>query len=85
MSHRVDWTPRARRDLRRLDRAIEARVIEAVERFAATGRGDIAKLTAVTPPEYRLRVGDWRVRFAIAGDAVVVLHVLRRDAAYRQG
>jgi hypothetical protein len=35
----------------------------ALERYAETEQGDVRKLTDVEPPEWRLRVGDWRVLF----------------------
>jgi mRNA-degrading endonuclease RelE of RelBE toxin-antitoxin system len=60
-------------------------VVDAVEHFARTGEGDVVRLVDVAPPEYRLRVGDWRVRFA-RDDEHRLLHVLRvlpRGKAYR--
>ncbi|MBM3471249.1 MAG: hypothetical protein FJX73_10740 [Armatimonadetes bacterium] len=33
--------------------------------------------------EWRLRVGDWRVRFSVSGGQIVILRVLPRSAAYR--
>jgi len=36
---------------------------ETRRRYVETGYGDITRLEAYDPPEYRLRVGDWRVRF----------------------
>ena len=85
MSLGIHWLPRARRDLKRLDRQIQGRVVDAVERFAAEGEGDVVRLVDVAPVEFRLRVGDWRVRFS-RDDELHVLHVLRvlpRDKAYR--
>ena len=37
----------------------------------------------IDPPEYRLRVGKWRVRFRLDHDrrTMSILHVLRRDDA----
>ena len=46
-----------------LDRAIARRVKQSVERFAATGAGNVTRLQGIEPPEHRLRVGDYRVRF----------------------
>ncbi len=85
MTLRVDWKPTARGDLRRLDRPSQERILAAIERYVATGQGNVARLKGTALPEYRLRVGDWRVRFGldVAGGALVVLHVLRRDKAYR--
>jgi len=81
----VRWLPRARRDLKRLDPPVQRRVVDAVSHFARTGEGDVVRLTDVKPPEYRLRVGDWRIRFA-RDEERPLLHVLRvlpRDKAYR--
>lgn len=59
------------------------RVKLAVERFANTGLGDVKKLQGVDPPEYRLRVGDYRVRFHQQGDTIRVRRVRNRREAYR--
>lgn len=64
---------------------MQRRVIDAVEHFAKTGEGDVVRLVDVVPPEYRLRVGDWRVRF-VPDHERHLLHVLRvlpRGKAYR--
>src|SRR5258708_5010717 len=39
------------------------RVVAALERLAETNYGDTRQLTGIDPPEWRLRVGDYRVRF----------------------
>lgn len=59
------------------------RIKKAVERFAGAGAGNIKRLHAIEPPEFRLRVGDYRVRFHLVGDTVVVLRVRNRREAYR--
>lgn len=85
MSLRPTWRTRALRDLRRLDSPNQRRVIAAVERYADSEHGDVVRLTDTAPPQYRLRVGDWRVRFTVDRPAKVfhVLHVLPRGKAYR--
>ena len=86
MSLEVRWQPRARRDLKRLDRSGQRRVVDVVERFAQTGEGDVVRLVNVAPAEYRLRIGDWRVRFSRddEGGLLHVLRVLLRGKAYRR-
>ena len=78
------FTPRAQRDMRRLDRPVQRRVIDALDKLVGEPSiGDVVKLTG-SDDEYRLRVGDWRVRFTRdnAGN-VEVLRVLPRGRAYR--
>lgn len=86
MSRRVDLTKSALADLKKLEQSIQLRALEAIDRLAAEGHGDVKRLQGVKPPEYRLRVGDWRVRFAFEGDdksgAVIVYRVLHRSEAY---
>lgn len=86
MSWHVEIAPSARRDIKRLDRQVQARVIEALEGLRAEpAQGDIQRLAGIQPPEWRLRVGDWRVRFAREPDTrtVRILRVLPRGRAYR--
>lgn len=61
----------------------------ALERLAATERGNVERLKGIDPPEYRLRVGDWRVRFCYKDVGTVelgisVVRVLHRREAYRK-
>jgi mRNA-degrading endonuclease RelE of RelBE toxin-antitoxin system len=96
----IVWSEPAERDMARLVRAnsgIARRTYAAVQRFAETGHGDVKRLVGSRPPEYRLRVGDYRVRFQTRAEAgrdpatgdeirrlvIEVLHVLSRGGAYR--
>lgn len=80
----VTWSVRAFKDLNGLDNRLIDRVVDVVERYAQTGGGDIQRLQGISPPEWRLRVGDWRVRFAFAttSHAIIVLRVAPRASAY---
>jgi mRNA interferase RelE/StbE len=44
--------------------------------------GDVKRLANFTP-EYRLRVGDFRALFELAGTRVTVYRVVNRRGAYR--
>lgn len=75
-------TPPARRDLRRLDPPVQRRITAALDRFVQDPfAGDIRRLSTI---EWRLRVGDWRVRFAFDDErrVIIVLRVLPRGRAY---
>lgn len=79
----VSYTPRARRDLRALEPQIRARVLAALDRLVARDPAlDVRRLTGT--PEYRIRVGGWRVRFLLDAEAqmIVVQRVLPRGRAY---
>ena len=80
----VDWTPRAVRGLRRLTHQERERVMDAVDFYAATGRGDVARVRG-RDREWRLRVGDVRIIFTLDQDLrkLIVLSVDRRDSVYR--
>lgn len=56
----------------------------ALQKLAGTDEGDVVRLTNVKPAEWRLRVGDVRVRFAYIPDdyVILVLRVLPRGKAY---
>lgn len=76
------FAPRAAKDLTRLPANIQRAVLAALDRFATTGYGDVRKLIDSRPPEYRLRVGDWRVRLTLTASTVEVEHVAHRREAY---
>jgi mRNA interferase RelE/StbE len=84
VSWRIDWTRLAIRDLRRMNRQMAERVRAGVRRLAETQQGDVTRLSA-TEPEWRLRIGDWRVRFVydFANRVIRVERVLPRGRAYR--
>ena len=80
----VEWTPRALKELARLDKTGQTRIRDAVESLAAGSSADVKRLRGIDPPEFRLRVGNWRVRFRIdpTTGTISILHVLKRDEAY---
>ena len=79
----IAWTETAISDMAALDKTIAVRVKHAVERLAGTGSGNVKRLQNIDPPEYRLRVGDYRARFHNDGATITILRVLHRKDAYR--
>ena len=79
----IEWTEAALEHMAALDKGVARRVKQAVERFADSGAGNVKKLQGIQPAEYRLRVGDYRVRFNLEGDTIRVLRVRNRREAYR--
>jgi mRNA interferase RelE/StbE len=68
---RIEFKPRAVKDLDALDRLAARRVLEKIRGLENNLAGDVKRLTNFTP-EYRLRVGDYRVLFEIEGDRVII-------------
>jgi mRNA-degrading endonuclease RelE of RelBE toxin-antitoxin system len=58
-------------------------LLEGLADYVLTGYGDVERLTDVNPPELRLRLGDYRIRFYDHGEWLQILRVLHRRDAYR--
>lgn len=78
---RIEFKPRAVKDINSLDRLVARRILEKVRGLENGLSGDVKRLTNFTP-EYRLRVGDYRVLFEIEGDRVIIYRVRHRSQAY---
>jgi len=82
MTHEIEFKPRALKDLRALPKSMQSRILDKIELLRNDLAGDVKKLTDFTP-EYRLRVGDYRVLFEVVENAVVVYRILHRKDAYQ--
>lgn len=83
MKRVVLWTPLARADIAAIDREHALMILRALDRLLTTGVGDLDHVTTGSGKEYRLRVGNWRVRFKFAGPSTIrVLRVRHRSEAY---
>jgi mRNA interferase RelE/StbE len=82
MNYSIDFKPRALKDLKKLPSQESRRIVEKIELLRNDLAGDVKRLTNFTP-EYRLRVGDYRVLFETEGQSVVIYRVLHRKDAYR--
>jgi mRNA interferase RelE/StbE len=79
----IRFESRAERDLARLDPPVARRVVGALDRLLARDPSvDLRRLRG--SDEWRLRVGDWRVRLQLDFDArtVIVVRILPRGRAY---
>ncbi len=83
MNYTVGLKPRASKDLRRIQKQDASRIADALERLADDLFGDVKRLTNFTP-EYRLRVGQYRVLFEVENEnEIVVYRIVHRREAYR--
>ena len=81
---RVVLSDQSKRELGRIARDLAARVVKAIYRYAESGLGDVNRLQGASG-QHRLRVGEWRVLFAIdySTSEMVIQHVLPRGSEYR--
>jgi mRNA interferase RelE/StbE len=73
--YRVTLTTAARRSLRRLDRPVRNRVLDALATLGANPRPQGAQTLQGGEGLLRVRVGDYRVIYTVDEDQIVVLVV----------
>ena len=83
MAKTIAWTEQARADIRAIDQQTALRVLRGLARFVMTGEGDVKRLEDIEPSEFRLRVGDYRIRYLLRDDCIEILAVKHRREAYR--
>jgi len=80
--NRFIWVDPAKADLRQIDREHAVQILHALTRYSNSGEGDVKRLKGSS--DFRLRVGDYRVRFEIQMDGSLrILQVKHRREAYR--
>ena len=81
MKYSLRFESRALKDLRRLDKQLSKRIVDRIEFMAEDLRGDVKKLTDHSP-QYRLRIGDYRVLFDIEDKTIVIQRIRNRREVY---
>ncbi|MEY3867183.1 MAG: hypothetical protein RLZZ338_1074 [Cyanobacteriota bacterium] len=81
MNYQIEFKPKAIKDLQSLPVEVQSRVLTKIELMQNNLTGDVKRLTNYAP-EYRLRVGDYRVLFEIEEDILVIYRVKHRKDAY---
>ena len=81
MTYEVEFKPRAVRDLDGLSPDVARRIIGKLDVMRQDLTGDVKRLTDFTP-EYRLRVGDYRVLFEVLGSQIIIYRVRHRREVY---
>lgn len=84
MSREVLLSSEAQREFERFNPAIRRRVRSGFLTFAETGRGDVKKLKGIgkEPDLFRLRVGNYRIVFAMNPREIRVTRIISRSEGY---
>lgn len=83
MAKKIAWAEQAKADIRAIDQSTALRILHGLARFIASEEGDVKRLQDIEPPELRLPVGVYRVRFYDHGDTIEILTIKHRSKAYR--
>ncbi|MBD2144667.1 MAG: type II toxin-antitoxin system RelE family toxin [Sphaerospermopsis kisseleviana] len=81
MQYQIEFKPKAIKDLQKISVNDRERIINKIEAMQEDLQGDMKHLTNFTP-EYRLRVGDYRVLFELEEQTIIVYRVKHRSKAY---
>lgn len=82
MKYEVRFKPQAIKDLKKIPKKLTRNILEKIELLQTDLQGDVKKWTNFTP-EYRLRVGKYRVLFEIEANVIIIYRVLHRSKSYR--
>ena len=86
MSYTVQLAPAARRQLRKLDRSIQERVVRRLEKLEKDPRPPGVEKMEGDESTYRIRLGEYRIMYEIRDKVLVVLvlKVGHRREVYRR-
>ena len=87
MSYRVTASETATRQLRRLQKEARDRITRGLrvleeDPFRHRPRAGIQPLEGTDPRKYRIRIGDYRAGYAVAGTEVKVIEIFVRGRGY---
>ena len=82
MKYQVELKPKAIKDLRDIPKVDKKRIVEKLKLLENDLQGNIKRLTNYTP-EYRMRVGVWRILFEVEGERIIVYRIRHRKEAYK--
>lgn len=82
MQYEIEIRKKAEKDLSSIPKKNAQQIADAIFALGKSFKGDIKKLTNFSP-EYRLRVGDWRILFEVSENKIIIYRILHRKEAYR--
>jgi mRNA interferase RelE/StbE len=82
MQYEIRFKPRALKDGSKIPHQELARIFDKIKELENNLEGDVKHLTE-HHPEYRLRVGNYRVLFEIEDNQVIIYRIRHRKDIYR--
>lgn len=82
MQYSIEIKPQTIKDGKKIPQKLLKRIFDKIGLLSDNLQGDVKHLTHFTP-EYRLRVGDYRVLFEVEHDTIVVYRIKHRKNVYK--
>ena len=82
MQYEIHFKPRSLKDGKKTPKKTLLRIFEKIRELENDLFGDVKHLTNFEP-EYRLRIGNYRVLFEIEGNQVVIYRIRHRKDVYK--
>jgi len=82
MKYKIHFKPQSLKDFEALSLKFQKHILARIEDLRDNLHGDVKRLNDFAP-EFRLRVGDYRVLFEIEKDAIIIYRIRHRRDAYR--
>lgn len=82
MEYEIEFKPKSLKDCKKISKPQLEHIFNQIEEMSNDLKGDVKRLTNFTP-EYRLRVGDYRILFEIEEDRIIIYRIRHRKDAYK--
>lgn len=81
MNYQIEFKQRALKDLRSINSDDARKILAKIRSMENDLSGNVKRLTDFEP-QYRLRVGNYRVLFNIENDFIIIYRIKHRREAY---
>lgn len=82
MKYLIEFKKTAVKDIERIDKKESLRILNKIKLLEDGLKGDVKRLTNYTP-EFRLRIGKFRVLFEVIENVVIIYRVKHRKESYK--
>ena len=82
LKNSIEFKSTALKDLEKIEHKYTLNILQKIKLLENGLKGDVKKLTNFTP-EYRLRVGNYRILFESTGDKIIIYRIKHRKESYR--
>jgi len=82
LKYLIEFKKTAVKDIERIDKKESLRILNKIKLLEDGLKGDVKRLTNYTP-EFRLRIGKFRVLFEVIENVVIIYRVKHRKESYK--